>query len=74
MLSAIKTTLAETVKLGGRAIRHDINPVAYFLGKCALSIHDRKAILDTFRAIERDVADEKREEFPLRELPSFFGY
>lgn len=54
------TTLAETVKLGARAIGRDINPVAHFLVKCALSVHDRKAILETFRAIERDVAGELR--------------
>ncbi len=54
------TTLAETVKLGAKAIGRDINPVAHFLVKCALSVHDRKAILETFRAIERDVADEIR--------------
>lgn len=54
------TTLAETVKLGARAIGRDINPVAHFLVKCALSIHDRKAILETFRGIERDVANEVR--------------
>lgn len=54
------TTLAETVKLGAKAIGRDINPVAHFLVKCALSVHDRKAILETYRAIERDVADEIR--------------
>jgi len=54
------TTLAEAVKLGARAIGRDINPVAHFLVKCALSVHDRKAILETYRAIERDVADEIR--------------
>lgn len=54
------TTLAETVKLGARTIGRDINPVAHFLVKCALSVHDRKAILETFRAIESDVADEVR--------------
>lgn len=54
------TTLAEAVKLGARAIGRDINPVAYFLVKCALSIHDRKAIFETYAAIERDVADEIR--------------
>jgi adenine-specific DNA methylase len=54
------TTLAETVKLGAKAIGRDINAVAHFLVKCALSVHDRKAILETFRAIERDVADEVR--------------
>lgn len=55
------TTLAETIKLGAKAIGRDINPVAHFLVKCALSAHDRKAILETFRAIERDVADEIRD-------------
>lgn len=54
------TTLAETVKLGAKAIGRDINPVAHFLVKCSLSVHDRKAILETYRAIERDVADEIR--------------
>lgn len=54
------TTLAETVKLGATAIGCDINPVAHFLVKCALSVHDRRGILETYRAIERDVADEIR--------------
>ena len=51
------TTLVETVKLGARAIGRDINPVAHFLVKCALSIHNRGAILETFRTIEQDVAN-----------------
>ena len=51
------TTLVETVKLGARTIGRDINPVAYFLVKCALSNHDRTAVLETYRTIERDVAD-----------------
>lgn len=54
------TTVAETTKLGAKSIGRDINPVAHFLVKCALSVHDRKAILNTFREIERDVADELR--------------
>lgn len=54
------TTLAEAVKLGAAAIGRDINPVAHFLVRCALSVHDRKAILETFQIIERDVADEIR--------------
>jgi adenine-specific DNA methylase len=54
------TTLAEAVKLGAKAIGRDINPVAHFLVKCALSIHDRKAILGTYHAIEHDVADKLR--------------
>lgn len=54
------TTLAEAVKLGAQAIGRDINPVAHFIVKCALSIHDRKAILETYRAIELNVADKLR--------------
>ncbi len=54
------TTLAEAVKLGTKAIGRDINPVAHFLVKCALSSHNRKAILETFHAIKHDVADEVR--------------
>ncbi len=54
------TTIAEAVKLGARGIGRDINPVAHFLVRCALSAHDRKAILDTFHAIEGDVADQVR--------------
>ena len=50
------TTVAEAVKLGARAIGRDINPVAYFLVRNALAVHDRAAIVDTFHAIERDVA------------------
>lgn len=54
------TTLAETLKLGAMAIGRDINPVAHFLVKCALSVHDRQAILKTFHDIESDVADKIR--------------
>lgn len=54
------TTIAEAVKIGARGIGRDINPVAHFLVKCALSIHDRKAILDTFHDIEHDVAEKIR--------------
>ncbi len=54
------TTIGEAAKLGARAIGRDINPVAHFLVKNALSIHDRKKILQEFLAIERDVADRIR--------------
>lgn len=54
------TTIAEAVKLGARGIGRDINAVAHFLVKCALSVHNRKAILDTYHAIENDVADRVR--------------
>ncbi len=50
------TTVMETAKLGARAVGRDINPVAYFLVRNALAVHDRAGVLDTFRAIERDVA------------------
>ena len=52
------TTLTETVKLGGRAVGRDINPVAAFLVRTALSQHNRKAIEEEYRKIERNVADE----------------
>ena len=50
------TTITETVKLGARAVGRDINPVAYFLVRNALAIHDRDGVFETFHAIERDVA------------------
>ena len=51
------TTLGEALKLGARAIGRDINPVAYFLVRNALAIHDRRAILETFQSMQRDVAE-----------------
>ena len=54
------TTIGEAAKLGARAIGRDINPVAHFLVRNALAFHDRDAVLDTFREIERDIADELR--------------
>jgi len=54
------TTIGEVVKLGARAIGRDINPVAYFLVRNALAVHDYKAVLQTLRNIERDVADKIR--------------
>ena len=52
------TTIGEAAKLGARAIGRDINPVAHFLVRNALAVHDREAILTAYAAIERDVADE----------------
>ena len=54
------TTIAEALKLGAKAVGRDINPVSHFLVKCALSVYERKAILDAFHEIEHDVADELR--------------
>lgn len=54
------TTVGEALKLGARAIGRDINPVAHFLVRNALAVHDREAVCTTFRAIERDVAHQIR--------------
>ena len=54
------TTVGEAAKLGARAIGRDINSVAHFLVKNALTVHDREAILHEFRAIEDDIADRLR--------------
>ena len=51
------TTLGEALKLGARAIGRDINPVAHFLVRNALAIHDRTAVLEAFEHIQRDVAE-----------------
>jgi len=52
------TTVGEALKLGARAIGRDINPVAYFAVRNAMGMPPREAILNAFRAIERDLADE----------------
>ena len=51
------TTVGEAAKLGARATGRDINPVAHFLVKNALAIHDRPAIMKEYRSIENDVSD-----------------
>jgi len=50
------TTLGEALKLGARAIGRDINPVAHFVVRNALSAHSRTKVLQIFREIEHDVA------------------
>ncbi len=60
------TTLGETLKMGGRGIGRDINPVAHFLVTNALEKHDRHAISATFRDIERDVASQIRTYYQCR--------
>lgn len=52
------TTVGEALKLGARAVGRDINPVAYFLVRTALRPHNKRRVLSTFQAIERDVKDE----------------
>lgn len=54
------TTIGEAGKVGARAIGWDINPVACFLVKNALSSHDRNAVLSNFLKIEQDVSAELR--------------
>lgn len=51
------TTIGEALKLGARAIGRDINPVSHFIVRNALGVHSRAKVLETFRAIERDVAE-----------------
>ncbi len=52
------TTIGETLKMGGRAIGRDINPVAYFLVRNSLSLPRLEELAKTFREIQRDVASE----------------
>ena len=51
------TTIGEAVKLGTRAIGRDINPVAHFLVRNALTCHNRETVLGVFQDIERDVSE-----------------
>ena len=50
------TTIGEALKLGGRAIGRDINPVSYFQVRTALTLEDAESLRDTYRQIEADVA------------------
>lgn len=54
------TTVGEAAKLGARVIGRDINPVAHFLVKNALSYHDRSKIMREFSSIEKDISQEIR--------------
>lgn len=51
------TTLGETLKLGGRAIGRDINPVSYLQVRTALTLGDPDELAGTYQEIEADVAD-----------------
>ena len=51
------TTLGETLKLGGRAIGRDINPVSYLQVRTALTLSDSNELERTYKEIEADVAD-----------------
>ena len=52
------TTLGEALKLGARVIGYDINPVAHFIVRNALSVHDRRAIFEEFQEIRDDISEE----------------
>lgn len=54
------TTIGEALKLGMRGIGRDINPVAYFAVRNALGNHSRQRVMETFAAIEGDVAPDLR--------------
>ena len=51
------TTLGETLKLGGRAIGRDINPVSYLQVRTALTLPEAEDLERTYQEIEADVAD-----------------
>ena len=51
------TTLGETLKLGGRAIGRDINPVSHLQVRTALTLRDSEELERTYQEIESDVAD-----------------
>ncbi len=51
------TTLGETLKLGGRAIGRDINPVSYLQVRTALTLRDSEDLERTYQEIAEDVAD-----------------
>jgi len=63
------TTIGEAAKLGARAIGRDINPVAHFLVRNALSYHNRENVLNEYKSIESDVADKIRAFYKTR-LPN----
>lgn len=50
------TTLGETLKLGGRAIGRDINPVSFIQVRTALTLADHKELERIYREIETDVS------------------
>ena len=51
------TTIGETLKLGGRAIGRDINPVSYVQVRTALTLRGLEDLERTYKEIETDVAD-----------------
>lgn len=62
------TTVGEALKIGARAVGRDINPVAHFAVRNALSEYIREEVLETFDFIRRDVQPAIRH-FYSTELP-----
>jgi len=60
------TTIGEALKLGARAIGCDLNPVAHFTVHNVLSVHPRHKVVETFQAIERDIAPAIRHFYRVR--------
>ena len=50
------TTLGETLKLDGKAIGRDINPVSYLQVRTAFTLNDTDDLLKTYYEIEQDVS------------------
>lgn len=50
------TTIGEALKLGGRAMGRDINPVSHLLVKNGMGMPSREEVCETFDAIKRDVS------------------
>jgi len=54
------TTIVEALKLGARSIGRDINPVAHFAARTSLAAYSTPEVVETYRAIEADVAERLR--------------
>ena len=51
------TTLGETLKIGGRAIGRDINPVSYLQVRTALTLKDTESLERIYKELEENVAN-----------------
>jgi putative DNA methylase len=62
------TTIGEVLKLGGRAIGRDINPVAYFSVRTALRKYSTEEVVSAFEELRQRVSDDVREMYTPRSL------
>jgi transcriptional regulator with XRE-family HTH domain len=60
------TTVGETLKLGGRAVGRDINPVAWYAVRNALNLPSREDLQAAFSQLRRDVAPRIRHYYQTR--------